>query len=1198
MTRRGVAVAAWAALGLGCAAGGRGRLAGAPEDDTARGWAALVDGQTEAARQAFTEALARKPSDATALFGVATLAYEQGAVEAALARSVELLESASRGEAVAGSLAAATLARLPRLLAEIPDRRAAERRLDALDPGQLDWRARYALALVLVDLARMRGDAELLARAAARAGCARAIDEVGTGGRLPLLDLAAETFVPAERARPLLPEGCRFELHTEDGRPGVRVLRSELELPAGRYHIVLDFGGAARLRIDRGPWHEHGASREIHGPRWSAVPVELGPGKHTVELRIGVHGAAAALALLAIPAGPAAVAPSLVRAPTAVAELALTLVANLTGETDLVLRLLDRLAARPRFALGLAVAGRLGEMDLTRPADVMRDQARVLWQRALAVDDRLARVWLDLSGLELQNERPREAAANAERARDAAPRWWPAHLGLATALRAQGFERQADEALAAGLTLVEAGEGGCAMIEKAFLRRQDRDDTQAAAHLARLLERCDAQRGAARSWARARGDLDGWLASLSRALPTTGEPRWLRSELADARLARGELAEAERILAHGVVLFPRDTREVIRLADVQAARGQRETARATLAEALRRFPARDELRQPARLAGLPLPLDEHRLDGAEVIAAFHASGRSYQAPAVVVLDRAVERVYPDGARLMLTHMITQVLSKDALEQVGEVRVPRGAEVLALRTRKADGTLREAEEIAGKPSISAPNLAVGDFVETETLEFKEPSAAFAPGFVGERFYFQSFDAPLDRSEYVFVAPAAARLGVDQRGGAPPAAERSGPDGTRVLTFVARSQPQRFAERSAVPALEWMPSVRLSSGVDLETWSRHVAERFARVPRGSPEIRALAAKLARQPRGGASLAEAIAGWVREHIEPEADLTEPATATLARRRGNRAGLLVALARALGVQADLVLARSRFVADADAPLEPAQLDDFREPLVRFTGPWGEHFVDPRVRRAPFGYLHAGLDGAKAIIVGTEQVVKARSAVAEARQVVLRARLGADGSARVQVTETLSGWPSIEWAEMLERAGKDRRKLRQGFEQHWLGQQFPGAELGDLVIEPGAAGTRVTYTFTTRQLADRQRSVLRLRPSFFRARPGRRFATEPERKTTLAMGHDIPLDLDAELVLPAGAKVLDLGGGGAANKGQARFLEERRLEGDTVKLRRRWRLPLARVSLADYPSVAAHLRAIDAMEQAEIRIAVPPDLK
>jgi hypothetical protein len=665
-------------------------------------------------------------------------------------------------------------------------------------------------------------------------------------------------------------------------------------------------------------------------------------------------------------------------------------------------------------------------------------------------------------------------------------------------------------------------------------------------------------------------------------------------------MARGELAAAVKELGAIVEQSPRDTRAWKRLADAQMALGEPDKARATLAETLRRFPARPEVRQAARLVGLPLPLDDFRLDGAKVVSDFLASGRKYQAPAVVVLDRAVERVFPDGARLMLTHSITQVLSKDAIEHVGEVHIPRGAEVLALRTRKADGTLREAEEIAGKPSISAPNLGVGDFVESETLEFKEPREAFAPGFLGERFYFQSFDAPLDRSELVLIAPAAMPLDTNRRAGAPAATQSRGPDGTRRLTFAARAQPQVFAERSAVPAVEWIPSVRVSSGVTLERWSRFVAERFARVPRGSPEIRKLAAEIAQQAGGDRGrLAEAIVDWVRTHIEPEADYTEAATATVAHGRGNRAGLIIALARSLGVAADLVLARSRFSVEADAPIVPAELDDFRDVLVRFPRAEGDRFVDPRLRHAPFAFLHSSDDGAKAVVSGTTQIVRAASAVQDSRQVTLRARLAADGSARIAVTEELSGWPAVEWSEMLDRAGKDRTKLRQGFEQQWLGQHFPGAQLDTLDVEAGAggAGTRVKYTFQAARFADQQGGVLRLRPVFFRAQPGRRFGTEPQRKTTLAIGYDVPLELDAEFVLPAGAKVLDVGQGGAVKAGEARFLEERRVvDGSTIKLRRSSRLPLMRVAPAEYQRVAALLRSVDPLEQGEIRIAVPAE--
>jgi len=169
-------------------------------------------------------------------------------------------------------------------------------------------------------------------------------------------------------------------------------------------------------------------------------------------------------------------------------------------------------------------------------------------------------------------------------------------------------------------------------------------------------------------------------------------------------------------------------------------------------------------------------------------------------------------------------------------------VPAGGEVLMLRNHKRDGSTREPEEIAGKEAVSVPDLAVGDFVEWETLESKGASDAFAPGFLGERFYFQSFDAPLDRSEYLLITPDALALDVDARAGAPAATvtQRRGAAGEalRVTTFAAREVPQLFAERAAVPAIEYVPSVRVSSGVSWRGWARFLHEQLYGSWRSSP------------------------------------------------------------------------------------------------------------------------------------------------------------------------------------------------------------------------------------------------------------------------------------------------------------------------------------------------------------------------
>jgi hypothetical protein len=245
---------------------------------------------------------------------------------------------------------------------------------------------------------------------------------IGTWGRLPLLDLGGESFVP-ERPRALMRAGCQFQLNAEDNRSGVRVLRADIESATGRFDLVLDYGGAARLRVDHGPWRDHGGSAEVYGPRWSAMRVETSKGKHTVELRLGAYGSTADVALLAIPADDPVVeiAPDPSEGDVAMLDLATALVANMTGEVDLLLTQIERLSVHSRFALGLAAAGRLGDMDPTRPSDIMRDRGRALWQQALASDAGMARVWIDLSKFDLQNDRSREATEKAERARQVAP---------------------------------------------------------------------------------------------------------------------------------------------------------------------------------------------------------------------------------------------------------------------------------------------------------------------------------------------------------------------------------------------------------------------------------------------------------------------------------------------------------------------------------------------------------------------------------------------------------------------------------------------------------------------------------------------------------------------------------------------------------------------------------------------------------
>jgi hypothetical protein len=217
--------------------------------------------------------------------------------------------------------------------------------------------------------------------------------------------------------------------------------------------------------------------------------------------------------------------------------------------------------------------------------------------------------------------------------------------------------------------------------------------------------------------------------------------------------------------------------------------------------------------------------------------------------------------------------------------------------------------------------------------------------------------------------------------------------------------------------------------------------------------------------------------------------------------------------------------------------------------------------------------------------------------------------RLDERGGGSAVATEELAGWPALEWAELVDRFGTDRVRLRQDFEQRWLGVQFPGARLRDLEVDlPRDASGRVRsarlrYSFVTAHLAvpvDRSgvgAREMRIAPTFFRSQPGRRFAAEPQRTTALMLGFDVPTQMTATVELPGTARLDAPATGGdlvVARAGGYRFVEARDVEPgrpNVIVLHRESTLPIMRVAPGEYPGVAADLRRVDGAEQAEIRI-------
>ena len=1209
----------------------------AGETRTHEAWRHLVAGDSVSATNSLAdERSAGIPFDPFAHFGRALVSYEHGQTDPALEQLFSLLRAGSAPDADVWTqwLATAGTSWMGTLVYETEAWRGRVDELISLMGPGLPWLARFELMQVADDNARKAGRLDAVARIAQVAHCSPDALILGSAGHRPVLDLVG-TNIPRKNATRVLLSGCRAQVPPQSNLPGVLVVQSTINAPkTGLFDVAIEYRGLAALRIDGGPWQYHGAASSW-GPHRSAVHTQLTQGKHTVQLRLSTYSGGADYWLAAFESNDRSEMRSPVKLEAMprdlvepLAALSAVLVARLSGQWHEGIVQAQRLLSLKTFALGLVEAGRLMEAEPTRPDNVTRDNARTIWKNAVEVDPLLVRARLALSALENLDGRPREATASAVAAMTAVPKWWPAALAAHEALNTEGLEETADRALNQAMNLVmkknkaskPADAWACPVIEAAIRRARSREQLSAVDAFVRQMNGCEARDLGWAARLSDRGQAVAAAVAYQTIAKLSSASQWVVPDQASALAASGDAEGAVALMMEQAKLWPKESAFVSRLANLQIQAGNAKAARLTVEQALRRYPAAADVRQLARAMNVPMPGDKDRIDGLTVIADYLKSGHTHDAPAVFVLDRLAERVFPDGSRTLLTHSIVKVQSKEALDRWGEVNVPAGSEVLTLRTVKPDLSVREPEDIFGKETVSAPELEVGDFVEWETLESIEPSAAFGGGFVSQRFYFQSNEAPMERSEYIIISPRQMSLDFDARGGSPTPVAKEEADGMIQRRFVAAGVPQVFPERAAVPALHWIPSVRISSGVDTHKWSDFVADRLSAVARTNPAMELVAKSVLTAAGGsGASLwsrAESLVSWITSNIEAEGSADEVASFAIARGRGNRLAVALALSKLLNVDADLVLARPLAVAASGELTSPQESMSYSDVLIRFPGlnttnpaksslkRSPDVFVDLRIRYAPFGYIPPNLDGADAIRLQDGSPIQIKSSVQDLRQVKLNISVSSNGDADILATEHLVGSAAVDWAEALHQLGSDDDKRRHRFEEAYLSYHFPGATLKALSFKPGEGQMDLEYQLSVERFATQTTDGLSLEPRFFLAQPGRRYANEAARKTTLLMGPEVPLKLEASIMWPKRAKVVDVGNSitvhplGIAGP----TFEEQRMSDlnhpATVLLRRSNVIPVVRIIPSAYAKVSADLRRVDAAEQAAIQIHLPEGSK
>ena len=1198
----------------------------------------LVQGNAEAALKLFAAALARDKAEPFALQGAALLAARVAHPEGVLEESL-LLCLATPNHPLA-PLAAHTVASLAGRAQGL------DARILALAPQALAKGARADTAFQLrVALASLQARRDVAAARAVRAdaGLVPAFSLVGPLSALRNLAFDTPTQVEKDGVLPdtlpgpfgamalrtiPTPDG-ELELGAESpaGDVYLAAVDAEVETP-GTYVLRAGGNGAYRAVVDGTVVFQR---RPFEAPASlvAARGLSLQKGRHRVLLVLlrGERPASISLALYRADGAAAQLRFSPARGPApawagvtlldvdgvlpsaASVQKALLPEAGPTLARYLAVREAegrDRDGAKRLLLAGplpdapawAALQAQVALSDGLLPAKVARSRAAQFLEAALAKDAGDVDSLLNRAALALDDQRYAQAGESLRSARTAhTPVGYPVDLLQARLSVALGLDAQGD---AFATEALQAVEGVCAALSLRYDLAMRREAVAEADRLLGLLGSCPGEEGRAVEHAKVRGHLAEAVGLAGKRL--AAEPASIPLAQAEAALLLADKRPAEgvAVLARLQTWWPRNAPLLKHLGELQALLGDNQAALASRQAALLLDGGDLTLRRlvDRQLTGKEV-LQAHAEDGRAALKAYQAAGHDEEAPTVLVLDAAAIRAYPDGSMVDRIHTVQKVLDQSGIQEVAEVTLPPGAQVLALRTLKADGKVLEPETMEGKETISMPGVAVGDAVEQEFLLAHPSRGPAVPGFTAGAFYFRVARTPDAWATYTVLAPKGTGMAADAHNMTSPAVVSTATE--EVFHQEVRHSPAFLPEPEEPPgANELLPLVLLGAGARgqeqlLTAGMDNALDRL----RPSADVEAFARAAA----GGHKGLEAVrAVYAAVHGRlggRDAGLGQTATASLAQDRGSRLALLRASLTALGFSSRLVAVRTFGTDPAPYTFPSDGLFPYLCLRVDAGGP-APVWLDTLVRFAPFGELPEQAAGGREAYLLPEpglplQAVRTPPVSPSAgKEVTLDMALDTDGTLVGKATDVYRGFEAAQLAEALEALStEDRQQALQSA----LGANFGGAELSNIKVESTrAVGATVTvrYAFHTARFARAEGPRVVLGPLTYPTFLGRRYVQAGARRLPLFIDATEAVHSRVTLALPAGW-VLDAPLPKAdVTTPFGRFARTEAQVGSKLNVEESYRLDMARIPVARYDAFAQFAGEVDLLQSRDVVLRRP----
>jgi len=883
---------------------------------------------------------------------------------------------------------------------------------------------------------------------------------------------------------------------------------------------------------------------------------------------------------------------------------------------------------------------------------VLTSALLLLGQAARDEDDRRAALTRALPGLATPAERALAYAAigdlwRGQQRDDAAVSAWrqalaldpacvPATLAWARAERAAGMSATAlarlralpdrvrvlpvvQDALAD--TLSALGRLGEAEAVRLGLRATQRTDVGLLRELA--------------SSARARGELAAAAELFAEAARWRPELTSLFVDRAAMLEAHGDRGQARAVLVEAARRLPDDADLAEELGRLEARAGQLDAARGAMRRALELRPQNPGLRRyletltalraPGAGAGGAQDLVlAHAADG-ERLAREVLWGKPPEddASAEVLLERTVARVHGNGLgeRFVqrLVHLRTERAARDSREV--SVRFEPGRQEVEIRKarilRRGTGDRLAISEATGRDeeSLSEPwyglyydtraavvtfeNVRAGDVVEVQ----------YTVVDVGQRNEFSDYFGdleviagawPVRRWDYTLIAPTRRTFHFNQARG-----PRLGPTkevhGSETwYRFVAENVPRVEAEPSMPGFAEVAPHLHVST---YRTWDEVGRWYWNLVADQLQDDGSLARAALRATSGARDVREKVRAIHRFVVENTRYVglefgihgykPYKATQVLERRFGDckdKATLLVTLLAAVGVDAELVLVRTRRGGQVDEL--PASLAVFDHAIAYV--PALDLYLDGTAEFSGLEELPAEDQGTMALRVTARGATLVRTPVLPADRNLARRRwqveLRADGAARIVEELEIAGQAAHGWRSYYQTEGERHSR----FAKAWNGR-FAGARLESVEMDLDRnRPVKVRAVVSMPQLGERVRaSEARLPSSSRDANLAATYARLGERQWPLVLGYPWRHEEAVTYRLPRGARVVRLPGARDVQNRFGQFSLSSENTRDGVTIRSTFVVTAHRIAPEDYPAFRAFLRDTDAALEERLIVAL-----